>query len=579
MFIQPTPRWLLAVTFAAICILGPSASPAWTDETSAVDNASSVMPFPGPATDWHGFSRFDWNVAGHLLSVVAPKTAADGRPWVWHGEFFGHKPAPDIELLHRGFHLVYAKIPNRLGSPSAVEHWNRCYEELTSKYQLHSKVALVGLSRGGLYCYNWAIANPEKVACIYGDAPVCDFRSWPGGQGTGKGSPRDWALVLEQYGFQSDAEATAYDRNPVDSLAPLARAGVPLLHVFGDADDVVPWQENTKRIATEYRSLGGEITLIQKPGVGHHPHGLDDPSPIVEFIVKNSSAHPTNSERKPRDVVDSLARELSPSRLVVYKTVSVPEGGSREMYLHVLEPDHFDSSDRRPCCVVFHGGGWTGGEPRRMYPIADHFRRLGMVGISVEYRLHDRQRNVEVFDCVADARSAIRFLRKNSDGFGIDPNKIVATGGSAGGHLAIATALCRGVNDSSDPLDVSPIPQACVLLFPVIDTSPDGYGAAKIGKRWKELSPVELVDEQVPPTILFHATGDTVTPFAGAQAFEAAMTRLGNQCELVVHPGGKHGYLMSDRKLFTGALERATTFLQKLDLVGQSKPSAQPNAR
>ena len=112
--------------------------------------------------------------------------------------------------------------------------------------------------------------------------------SWPGGRGKGKGSPRDWKLVLEQYGFQDDAEALAYDRNPVDNLAPLAEAKVPLLHVYGDADEVVPWDENTGVIANRYRQLGGSITLIAKPGIGHHPHGLEDSSPIVNFIVRHS---------------------------------------------------------------------------------------------------------------------------------------------------------------------------------------------------------------------------------------------------------------------------------------------------
>jgi pimeloyl-ACP methyl ester carboxylesterase len=118
---------------------------------------------------------------------------------------------------------------------------------------------------------------------------VCDFKSWPGGKGKGKGSERDWKLVLEVYGFKSEAEALAYDKNPVDNLAPLAAAKVPLLHVYGDADDVVPWEENTSLVAKRYRELGGDITLIAKPGVGHHPHGLDDSTPIVEFIARHAT--------------------------------------------------------------------------------------------------------------------------------------------------------------------------------------------------------------------------------------------------------------------------------------------------
>ncbi len=252
--------------------------------------AETPAPFPGKQSVWNGFPRFDFEIDGRPVLVVAPKQAAAGRPWVWHGEFFGHKPAPDIALLERGFHVVYMSVPNMLGSPEAVAHWNACYGELTGKYGFARQVALVGLSRGGLYCYNWAEANPDKVACIYGDAPVCDFKSWPGGKGKGKGSPRDWQLVLERYGFKDDAEALAYTKNPVDNLALLAKAKVPLLHVYGDADDVVPWEENTGLIAERYRKLGGEIVLIAKHGVGHHPHGLDDSTPIVEFIAKHASS-------------------------------------------------------------------------------------------------------------------------------------------------------------------------------------------------------------------------------------------------------------------------------------------------
>ncbi len=245
-------------------------------------------PFPGKKSDWHGFDRYEFPVAGNTASVVVPKKAADGQPWVWHGEFFGHKPAPDIALLGHGFHVVYLSVPNMLGSPEAVSHWNGLYRELTRRYGFNSKPALVGLSRGGLYCYNWAAANPDKVACIYGDAPVCDFKSWPGGKGNGKGSAGDWKLILERYHFKNDEEALASKQNPIDNLEALAKNKVPLLHVFGDADDVVPWDENTGLIAERYKQLGGEIELIRKLGVGHHPHGLEDSTPIVEFIRQSA---------------------------------------------------------------------------------------------------------------------------------------------------------------------------------------------------------------------------------------------------------------------------------------------------
>ncbi|MDB6071798.1 MAG: Alpha/beta hydrolase family protein, partial [Verrucomicrobiales bacterium] len=246
----------------------------------------AAVEFPGAKDDWNGYQRSVFDFAGHALTVVAPTTAAAGRPWIWHGEFFGHRPAPDIALLGRGFHIVYYQLSDILGSPPAVALWNDCYLELTTRYKLGSKPALVGLSRGGLYCYNWAVANPDKVSCIYADAPVCDFKSWPGGKGKGPGDPENWARVLKLWNFPDEAAALAYKGNPVDRLAPLAEHKVPLLHVFGDADEVVPWEENTGLVASRYQALGGKITLIRKAGVKHHPHGLEDSGPIVEFIER-----------------------------------------------------------------------------------------------------------------------------------------------------------------------------------------------------------------------------------------------------------------------------------------------------
>ena len=519
--------------------------------------------FPGEPKDWQGFSRFDFEVDGKPALVVVPKEPAPGRPWVWHGEFFGHKPAPDIALLKRGFHIAYLRVPNLLGAPKAVAHWNVFYQELTEKYGLAQKPALVGLSRGGLYCYNWAAANPQKVACIYGDAPVCDFKSWPGGHGTGKGSPRDWKLVLQEYGFKDDAEAIAYDKNPVDNLAPLAAANVPLLHVYGDADDVVPWNENTGLLADRYRELGGSITLIAKPGIGHHPHGLDDPSPIVEFITQHASVDKSRVRKSGRsDAVGKLAAQLEVDRLLVYK-----KANGRELYLHIYEPKGWKPTDRRPCFLVIHGGGWTGGEPGRMAPFADHFAKLGMVGISMQYRLLNAKQSTSVFDCVKDGRSAVRFIRTHADSLGIGPDKLIVSGGSAGGHVAVGTALFDGVDEPGESTEISATPNALVLLFPVIDTSKAGYGNAKIGKRWRELSPVHQVQGDVPPTLIFHGTGDTVTPFAGAEAFRDAMHKAGNRCELEVHEGGKHGYLMSDRKLYLDTLKKSEQFLATMDLL------------
>jgi pimeloyl-ACP methyl ester carboxylesterase len=239
---------------------------------------------------WNGYERRDFVVEGRACLLVVPKEAAAGKPWIWRTEFFGHEPQGDLALLGKGFHVAYMDVQNLYGAPAALDLMDKYYEHLTGTRGLSKKAALEGFSRGGLFTLNWAARGPDRVACIYNDAPVCDFKSWPGGRGKGKGSKGDWANVLKVYGL-TEEQALAYKLNPVDNLAPLAKAKIPLLHICGDADDVVPLDENTRVIETRYKELGGDITVIVKPGVGHHPHSLKDPGPIVEFVVKHASAN------------------------------------------------------------------------------------------------------------------------------------------------------------------------------------------------------------------------------------------------------------------------------------------------
>lgn len=284
----------------------------------------------------------------------------------------------------------------------------------------------------------------------------------------------------------------------------------------------------------------------------------------ISFLQAQSPAPAEKPTAKPKapDAVDQMAAVLKPTRIVPYKKIA-----DKELQLHVFEPEGFKAGDKRACYLIIHGGGWMGGTPQRMHPFAAHYAKLGLVGISMQYRLHSTKTGVSVFDCVKDARSAVRYIRGHATELGIDPQKVIVSGGSAGGHLAAATALFDPVNEDSDDLKISPIPNALVLLFPVIDTSKEGYGNAKIGERWQELSPVHHVRPGVPPTIIFHGTGDTVTPFAGAKAFQEAMLKAGNRCELDINEGGVHGYLMRNKTLYDDTLQKTDVFLKSLGLL------------
>ena len=235
-------------------------------------------------SEWNGYERLDFTVVGRPALLVRPKSPAAGKPWIWRTEFFGHEPQGDLGLLEKGFHVAYIDVQNLYGAPVAMDLMDSLFSHLTVRYGLSSKPVLEGFSRGGLFAFNWAAHRPANVAGLYVDAPVCDFKSWPGGKGVGPGSAADWQNLLKVYGF-TETQALAYSKNPVDNLAPLAKAGIPIFAVIGDADEVVPVAENIDLVEKRYLELGGKIKVIRKPGGKHHPHSLTDPKPIVDFAV------------------------------------------------------------------------------------------------------------------------------------------------------------------------------------------------------------------------------------------------------------------------------------------------------
>ena len=243
----------------------------------------SSSTWSGKRSSFHGYELVDFKLGEVPCKVVIPKKIADGKPWVLRARFWGHQPQFDIAMLKAGHHIVYCDVGNLFGSPEAVRRWDELYNYLRFEHLFADRAILEGMSRGGLIIYNWAAANPDKVAAIYGDAPVMDFKSWPGGKGKGKGDGKSWKTCLEAYGI-SEEGALSYKGNPLDNLAPLAKAGVPIIHVVGDADEVVPVAENTAIAEARYQKLGGTFKVIHKPGVGHK-HSLKDPQPIVDFIL------------------------------------------------------------------------------------------------------------------------------------------------------------------------------------------------------------------------------------------------------------------------------------------------------
>ncbi len=239
----------------------------------------------GRPFEWRGFTGYEGVIDGRACKIVVPPMPAQENPWAWRPEFFNAFAEVDAQIVAGGFHLVYLDVSDHYGSPKAVAHGDAAWRFVTEQFGLATKCAFIALSRGGLFAYNYAATFPDRVACIYADNPVCDFKSWPAGWGAGPGSAADWAKCLAVYGF-SEEQARAYGNNPVDRAEVIAKAGIPVFQVLGDADEVVPVEENGYVLRERFKAAGGSYREIIKPGALHHPHGLDDPKPVVEFILQ-----------------------------------------------------------------------------------------------------------------------------------------------------------------------------------------------------------------------------------------------------------------------------------------------------
>jgi pimeloyl-ACP methyl ester carboxylesterase len=235
-------------------------------------------------SSYFGYECYDFRFNGREAKIVRPKRTAAGRPWIWRARFWGHEPQTEIALLERGFHVAFCDVAELFGNDEAIATWDRFYDLLTGA-GLSKKPALEGLSRGGMYIYRWAAHSPSRVSCVYADAPVLDMKSWPGGKGKGGGNPVEWQRFKDDFGLASEEAALAFRGNPLDMTVEIARGGFPMLHVCGTADPVVPIEENTDPFEKKILESGGRITVIRKPGIGHHPHSLPDPGPIVTFIL------------------------------------------------------------------------------------------------------------------------------------------------------------------------------------------------------------------------------------------------------------------------------------------------------
>jgi len=268
----------------------------------------------------------------------------------------------------------------------------------------------------------------------------------------------------------------------------------------------------------------------------------------------------------------SYPPEIGDAREVIYKNAS-----SSDLKLWILEPEGLKKGDKKPVIVFFFGGGWRGGTPAQFEMQCKYLASRGMVAITADYRVSSRQQT-KATACVEDGKSAIRWIRENAGTLGIDPRRLAAGGGSAGGHVAAATGTIKGFDAKNGDNHTSSKPDALVLFNPAVALDdigkefiiPEEKKATlpeRVGTNPRKLSPYHHLDKTLPPTIIFHGTKDEAVPFATVRLFQRQADKLGRHCRLVPFVGKPHGFFNWGRfenEPFRNSMRETDLFLTKL---------------
>ena len=253
-------------------------------------------------------------------------------------------------------------------------------------------------------------------------------------------------------------------------------------------------------------------------------------------------------------------QNIEPDEIVPFKIVT-----GDTLCLHIFQPQ-VKRDGPVAAIVFFFGGGWVNGTAAHFYYQSRHLADRGMVVVCAEYRIFSIH-GTTPYECVIDGKSAMRWVREHAADLGIDPDRIAAGGGSAGGHVAASTALVHGFEEPGEERTVSSVPDALVLFNPVIDTSEKGYGHEKCGVDWRLISPTHLVRPGLPPTVIFHGTADSTVPFENVERFTRLMTENGNSCTLYPYPGQVHGFFnygRGENQFYMDTVEKMDRFLSSI---------------
>lgn len=248
-----------------------------------------------------------------------------------------------------------------------------------------------------------------------------------------------------------------------------------------------------------------------------------------------------------------------PNNIITYKKID-----NIKLNLHIFNPPNHKESAKRPAIIFFFGGSWITGTPRQFFPQCEYLSALGIVCISAEYRI-EKKHKTSPQECVKDAKSAIRWVRKHAESLGINPDKLAAGGASAGGHIAAATGVLKSFEDENEDESISSKPNALILFNPVFDNGPTGYGHERVKEYWKEFSPMHNIGQGTPPTIIFLGTNDRYIPVETAKKYKLLLEENNARCDLHLYKDQKHGFFNISH--FQETIKESEDFLRSLGYI------------
>ena len=241
---------------------------------------------------WNGFKRLDFQLAEREAILIVPHQPREDGKWLLKTEYFDAFPAFEIEMVKRGYHLAYIKNETRWHKDAADDDAKAALADfLKAEFGLHDQCLPVGMSCGGMQAVYFAAKYPEKVAALYLDAPVMNLLSCPcaAGRDVGEKQPTFDAMYDEMVRFTGRTliDLINYRNHPIDNVDAIIENNIPVMLICGGKDIIVPYDENGKLLVEKMRAAGKELTLIIKPGCEHHPHGLEDLTPLLDFVGKH----------------------------------------------------------------------------------------------------------------------------------------------------------------------------------------------------------------------------------------------------------------------------------------------------